>query len=94
VKTTCNGLVYRMGAALLDLDEPWKIVARADSYLLGPETPYECMGDVPNVVFPTGLMCDSATGRLAFYYGAADTSTCLAFAHIDELVQFIHDHKS
>lgn len=89
VLTSCNGFVYSAGAALLDLDKPWKVIARAKPYLWSPQTLYECVGDVPNVVFPCACLCDAATGRLAIYYGAADTVTALAFAYIDEIVEFI-----
>ena len=81
-----------MGVALLDRDEPWKVIARAAPHVLAPEAPYECAGDVPNVVFPVALLDDADTGRLAIYYGAADTVTCLAFAYVDELVQFAKEH--
>ena len=47
---------------------------------------YECVGDVPNVVFPCACLCDAETGRLAIYYSAADTVTAPAFARADELV--------
>lgn len=50
---------------------------------------YECVGDVPNVAFPCAALADPATGRLAVYYGGADTVTCLAFAYVDELIDFI-----
>ena len=53
------------------------------------QTLYECVGDVPNVVFPCAALHDPATGRIAIYYGAADTVTGLAFTHVDELVDFI-----
>jgi beta-1,4-mannooligosaccharide/beta-1,4-mannosyl-N-acetylglucosamine phosphorylase len=92
VLTSCNGFVYSFGVALLDLERPWRVVARAKPYLLSPRTQYECVGDVPNVVFPCATLCDGATGRLAIYYGAADTVTGLAFAYVDELVQFAKDH--
>ncbi len=52
VINTCNGFVYRMGCALLDLEEPWKVIKRTKNYILGPHEIYECVGDVPNVVFP------------------------------------------
>jgi len=42
---------------------------------------------VPNVVFPCAMLCDAPTGRLAIYYGAADTVTALAFARVDELAR-------
>ncbi len=89
VLTSCNGYVYSMGAALLDLDQPWKVTHRASPYLMSPQMTYECVGDVPNVVFPCAALHDPDTGRIAIYYGAADTVTGLAFAHVDELVHFV-----
>lgn len=93
VLTACNGFVYSAGSALLDRDEPWRVLARAAPYVLAPREDYERIGDVPNVVFPTALLCDAATGRLAIYYGAADTVTCLAFAYVDELVRFTQERS-
>jgi len=90
VLTSCNGFVYAAGVALLDLDEPWRVIARAAPHVLAPELPYECVGDVPNVVFPCAALREG--NRLAIYYGAADTVTCLAFAYVDELVAFAKDH--
>jgi beta-1,4-mannooligosaccharide/beta-1,4-mannosyl-N-acetylglucosamine phosphorylase len=89
VLTSCNGFVYSMGGALLDIDQPWKVVARARPYLLNPRMQYECVGDVPNVVFPCAALADAATGRIAIYYGCADTATGLAFCQVDELIEFI-----
>ena len=57
---------------------------------MSPQMPYELAGDVPNVVFPCAALTDG--DKLAIYYGAADTCTCLAFAKISELVQFIKDN--
>ncbi len=88
VLTSCNGFVYSAGVALLDLDEPWLVIARAAPYVLAPEAPYERVGDVPNVVFPCSALHDRSSGRLAVYYGAADTVTALAFGYVDELVDF------
>ena len=89
VLTSCNGFVYSAGAALLDLDEPWKVIHRIEPYLISPQRLYECVGDVPNVVFPCAALADAATGRLAVYYGGADTVTCLAFARVGELIGHI-----
>jgi beta-1,4-mannooligosaccharide/beta-1,4-mannosyl-N-acetylglucosamine phosphorylase len=89
VLTSCNGFVYSIGAALLDLDQPWKVIRRGAPYLLSPQTLYECVGDVPNVVFPCATLLDRPTGRLVIYYGAADTVTALAFARIDEVLDFL-----
>ncbi len=93
VLTSCNGFVYSAGVALLDRDEPWNVVTRAAPYVLSPKTPYERTGDVPNVVFPCAMLCDAPTGRLAIYYGAADTVTALAFAYVDELVRFAREQS-
>ena len=93
VLTSCNGFVYSAGAALLDLDEPWKVMYRTAPYIISPQTLYECVGDVPNVVFPCAALADARTGRIAIYYGAADTVTGLAFAKVDELVDFIKSNS-
>jgi beta-1,4-mannooligosaccharide/beta-1,4-mannosyl-N-acetylglucosamine phosphorylase len=88
VMDTCNGFVYSMGAALLDLEEPWRVLYRTNQHILTPEADYEVIGHVPNVVFPCAALRDKASDRLAIYYGAADTSCCLAYAHLDELIAF------
>ena len=89
VLTSCNGFVYSFGAALLDLEKPWKVIARGGPYLLSPQTYYECVGDVPNVAFPCATLFDEPTGRIAIYYGGADTVTALAFAKLDEVLDFV-----
>jgi beta-1,4-mannooligosaccharide/beta-1,4-mannosyl-N-acetylglucosamine phosphorylase len=89
VLTSCNGFVYSMGAALLDLEQPWKVRYRCAPYLLSPQTLYECVGDVPNVVFPCASLYDVESGRIAIYYGAADTVTGLAFGYIPEIIDFM-----
>lgn len=89
VSTTCNGYVYSFGAVLLDLEEPWNVRYRLRDYLITPEKSYETTGFVPNVTFPCANLYDAETGRIALYYGAADTYTALAFCQVDELVGFI-----
>ncbi len=89
VLTSCNGFVYSFGAALLDLEQPWKVIRRGGSYLLHPQTLYENVGDVPNVTFPCAALYDEPTGRIAIYYGGADTVTALAFTHLDDVLQFL-----
>jgi len=93
VLTSCNGFVYSFGAALLDLDRPWKVIYRTRPYLLNPREYYECVGDVPNVVFPCAALVDPPTGRMAIYYGGADTVTCLAFAYLHEVVEFVRGNS-
>lgn len=92
VLNTCNGFVYRIGCALLDISEPWKVKARGRNYILGPREPYECMGDVPNVTFPCAALTDPASGRIAVYYGCADTVTGLAFTTVDTLLDYIREY--
>lgn len=87
VITTCNGFRYSIGAALLDLDNPAKVLARTRSYLLAPSEIYEQAGDVPNVCFPVAALTDGK--RIAIYYGAADTVVALCFGYIDEIVEFV-----
>ena len=89
VLTSCNGFVYSFGAALLDLDQPWKVIARGEPYLLAPQAPYERTGDVPNVAFPCAALVDGDSGRMAIYYGGADTVVCMAFAYVDEVIDFV-----
>lgn len=89
VLTSCNGYVYSAGAALLDLEQPWNILARTSRYILAPTEIYECVGDTPNVVFPVAAVHDEETDELRVYYGAADTCVCLATTTLSELVEFI-----
>ena len=93
VLTSCNGFVYSAGAAILDLDEPWKVLYRTRRYILAPTEIYECVGDVPNVAFPVAAIHDEKTDELRVYYGAADTCVCLATTTLSELVQFIKDNS-
>jgi beta-1,4-mannooligosaccharide/beta-1,4-mannosyl-N-acetylglucosamine phosphorylase len=93
VLTSCNGFVYSFGAALLDLDQPWKVIYRSAPYLLSPQTLYECVGDVPNVAFPGAALTDAETGRIAIYYGCADTVTGLAFCTVDEVLDFLKSNS-
>ena len=93
VLTSCNGFVYSFGAALLDLEEPWKVIHRGKSYLLSPQKLYENVGDVPNVVFPCAALHDEPTGRIAIYYGGADTVTALAFCKLDEVLDFLRENE-
>ena len=93
VLNSCNGFVYSFGAAILDLEKPWIVKYRTKPYLLSPQELYECVGDVPNVAFPCAALTDAETGRIAIYYGCADTVTGLAFAQVDELVEYIKNNS-
>lgn len=92
VCSTCNGFAYHMGAAVLDLERPWIVKHRCDRAILLPEAPYETTGLVPNVVFPVAALCDAPSGRIAVYYGAADTFCALAFCQVDEVLAYVRAH--
>lgn len=94
VSSTCNGLVYSIGGAILDIDEPSRVKYRCRNFLLTPEESYEERGFVPNVCFPCATLQDSDTGRIAIYYGSADTVVALAFTQVDEIVEYIKKHSA
>lgn len=89
VTGTCNGFVYSIGGAILDINEPSKVLYRCKTFLLTPEEWYEERGFVPNVCFPCATLQDADTGRIAIYYGAADSYVGLAFTTADEVVSYI-----
>ncbi|MBN2640156.1 MAG: glycoside hydrolase family 130 protein [Victivallales bacterium] len=77
---------YSLGAILLDLENPEKIIGAMQSYILTPETEYEHHGVIPDVVFATGAIADLKTRRLRVYYGGADTCVCLAEGDLDAII--------
>ncbi|MCL2434081.1 MAG: glycosylase, partial [Clostridia bacterium] len=93
VTKTCNDFVYSMGVALLDLDNPAIVKYRSRDYLLTPEKPYETAGFVANVAFPCAALCDAPTGRIALYYGAADTYTAVAYCRADEVLEYLKNNS-
>lgn len=86
--------IYQAGVVLLDLADPRRVIARGRSNILEPREPYEMMGQVPNVVFPGGMIVDAydADGfadlqsPVRIYYGAADTVVALAITTIRALI--------
>ena len=88
VTGTCNGYVYSMGSVILDKEEPSKVLYRSANHILTPEVWYEERGFVDNVVFPCATLHDSKTGRIAIYYGAADTYVGVAFTTVEEIVKY------
>ena len=87
VRNTVGGSIYRLGLALLDLNDPTQIVARSDEWVFSPEADYEIMGDVDKVVFPCGWVVEGDNLRL--YYGGADTCIALATARIPEILDWL-----
>lgn len=80
-----NDPLFTVEAALLDLDSPSKIIARTKNPLLTPEEYYEKIGLVSDVVFPSGAKLEG--GKIKLYYGAADTTCCLAEIDKDHLIE-------
>ncbi len=87
VLDTFSGFRYCIGACLLDLEQPEKVLGVMKSYLLAPETEYELNGVIPNVVFTTGCVVAPESRELRIYYGASDTSIGLATGNVDEIVE-------
>ncbi len=86
---TAAGPIYRAGLALLDLDDPSVVLRRSDEWVFAPREPYERAGDIPQVVFPCGVVVDEAADRLDLYYGAADTVVALASASFSDVLEFV-----
>jgi predicted GH43/DUF377 family glycosyl hydrolase len=92
VRVTASGSVYRVGLALLDRDDPTKVLARGDHWVMGPHEPYERVGDVPNVVFPCGWVLRDDGDTVHMYYGAADTVVCVAECSLAALLGHLEEH--
>ena len=87
VRQTSPKISYRLGLALLDLEDPRKVLHRSEGYVFGPIEPYERSGDVNDVVFPCGWVV--VDGELRIYYGGADTSVSTARAKLDDILEYI-----
>lgn len=94
VRVTAAGCLYRLGVALFALDQPEHCLARGDSWIFGPEAPYEREGDVGNVAFPCGYTLGADGDAINLYYGAADTSVALATGSVRELLRWLEKHAS
>jgi predicted GH43/DUF377 family glycosyl hydrolase len=92
VRSTASGSIYRLGLALLDLENPTRVIRRTDEWIFGPKAPYEREGDVDDVVFPCGWI--EKDGRVFMYYGAADSCIALATAKLADLVAFLRECKT
>ncbi len=93
VSGTCNGYVYSIGGAILDTDNPSIVKYRCKNFLLTPQEWYEERGFVPNVCFPCAALVDPPSGKIAIYYGAADSYVCLAFTNLDYIIDYIKENS-
>ena len=89
VRMTAGGCLYRLGLALLDLEDPCRVLRRSDEWIFAPELPYERQGDVNGVVFPCGWILDETSGEIRLYYGAADTCLALATAQLADVLSYL-----
>ena len=90
VRVTAGGCLYRLGLALLDLEDPRRVIRRSDEWIFAPETSYERHGDVNGVVFPCGWIL-SPSGTIRIYYGGADTCLALATAQLSDLLDYLRN---
>ena len=92
VRWTAYGSIYRLGLALLDAQDPRRVVRRSREWIFGPRESYERTGDVPQVVFPCGWI--RSDDELKIYYGAADTCVAVATASVTQLLDWLEEHDS
>jgi len=92
VRHTSSGVLYRLGLALFDLNNPRNCLLRGDEWVFGPAEPYEMVGDVGGVVFPCGYTIADDGDTLHMYYGGADSSIALATASVKELLEWVKTH--
>jgi len=91
--------IYQAGVALLDLRDPAKVLGRSRGNILEPREPWEICGQVPNVVFPSGMVVEDfdaegfalPSSPVKVYYGAADTVVGLAETTVGELLEACHE---
>ena len=86
VNTYAGGSRYCLGALLLDLENPERILGMTDGWILSPDAEYEFMGNCQNTVFATGCIVDEEKDLVRVYYGAADTTIALASGSLTELL--------
>lgn len=94
VRQTASGCIYRMGLALFDLESPEICLQRGDSWIFGPEAPYERNGDVNDVVFPCGQTIAADGDTINLYYGAADSCMAMARGSIRCLLAWLQAHSA
>lgn len=86
--------IYQVGVVLLDLDDPRQVIARSRYNILEPREIYELVGQVMNVVFPSGMIVEDydregfakSDSEVKIYYGAADTVVGLGITTVQELL--------
>ena len=87
-RRTSTSSIYHAGLALLDLEEPQRVLRRSEEWVFGPREMHEMLGEEPNVVLPTGWVMDGAD-TIRLYYGAADTCVAAATASLSEVLDYV-----
>jgi len=83
--------IFGIEALLFDLNDPTKLIGRTAGPIIAPSKKYELSGYVSDVVFPSGALINK--NQLTIYYGAADTTTCLAYINLIDLIETIDYRK-
>jgi predicted GH43/DUF377 family glycosyl hydrolase len=91
-KDTTAGPLVRLGAVVLDRDDPSRVIARSNIPILAPREKYERIGDVGNVVFSCGALLEG-NGEVKVYYGASDSCICLGVGLLDDIVRVCHESR-
>jgi len=92
VRTTVSGALYRLGVALLDREDPTRVLVRSNEWIFGPGAPYEVSGDVGGVVFPCGWVLDADGDTLRLYYGGADSVVAVATGSLTDVLDHLERH--
>jgi predicted GH43/DUF377 family glycosyl hydrolase len=86
-RETTGKVSYRLGLALLDLEDPTKVLHRSEGWIFGPRELYERSGDISDVVLPCGWVL--VDDEIRIYYGSAYTSVSMASAKISDILEYI-----
>ena len=91
-KSTNAGPLVRLGAAVLDRDDPSHVIARSNIPILSPREKYERIGDVGNVVFSCGTLLEG-NEELKIYYGASDSCICLGTCTLEDVIHVCQESR-
>ena len=93
VTGTCNGYVYSIGGAILDIDNPSVVKYRCSTFLLTPEEWYEERGFVPNVAFPCATIHDAQSGKISNILWMCRYLCRTCIYDVEDVVSYIKEHS-
>lgn len=85
MKETSAGPLFRLGTAILDGNDPTKIIGRSNVPILSAREKYERIGDLPNTIFTSGAIIEDGIVRLI--YSGADSCVCLGMMTVADIVE-------